>query len=172
MCGGGGLLHTRCEAPSATCGLLLRRSHFNLPVSFYSICSSPTCAPGVGGKDLHFELQKSLFPDCVQTCRDVPPSPFPPLTPSCPVASPSSKAEWGAPVSAPQLQQWSLCKARGKVTREDRKRVAFTGLKVVTCCCWLVTVIVLKPQQEWSKRSSLFCLKPTIWTLGTMFNTF
>lgn len=175
MCGGGGVVAHQVWGTQSNLRAPTGR-HFNLPVSFYSICSSPTCAPGVGGKDLHFELQKSLFPDCVRTCRDVPPgflpSSFLPLTPSFPSASTSSKVDWGAPVSASLLQQLSLCKARGKVTREDRKRAAFTGLKVVACCCWLVTVIVLKPQQEWSERSSLFCLKPTIWTLGAMFNTF
>lgn len=136
--------------------------HFNFADVFYPICSHPTCVPGVGEEGLHFELQKTLFPECVQTCRDVPPgflpSPFPPITPPL-------SLRWGV-----CLHQLSL--SREKVPREDRKCAAFTGLKVAACCCSLVTVIVLKPQQEQSKRSSLFCPNPTIWTAGALFNTF
>lgn len=78
MCVGGGT-----ERPAGFyCDL-----HFNFADVFYPICSHPTCVPGVGGEGLHFELQKTLPPppECVQTCRDVPPgflpSSFPPRTP-------------------------------------------------------------------------------------------
>lgn len=64
--------------------------HFNFADVFNPICSHPTCIPGVGGEGLHFELQKTLFPECVQTCWDVPlgflASSFPPLTPPFPWA--------------------------------------------------------------------------------------
>lgn len=176
MCEGwGGLLHTRYEAHRATCGPLLGGTLICLFLFIPFVPLRPALQV-LEGKIFTLNSRKVFLPDCVRTCRDVPPgflpSSFLPLTPSFPSASTSSKADGGAPVSASLLQQLSLCKARGKVTREDRKRAAFTGLKVVACCCWLVTVIVLKPQQEWSEWSSLFCLKPTIWTLGAMFNTF
>lgn len=68
------LKHT--EQPEGVCWDL----HFNLRVSLYSICSYLPTTPGVGGGgggSSSLWTPEEPFPDCVQTCRDVPPVSLP-----------------------------------------------------------------------------------------------
>lgn len=90
---------------------------FHLPNSFIPFV--PTRSRCWRGTLRHFELQKSLFPDCVQTCRDVPPgslpSPFLPRAPSFPFPSPTACLCIPAPTIIPLQSQGKSYTGRQEV---------------------------------------------------------
>lgn len=154
--------------------------HFNLPLSLYSIRSSPTGAPGVGGKDLRFELRKTVFEHAGTSHPGFLPSPLLPLTPppppfpfpSFPFASPSFQSRLRRCI--PALAAIPLGGRGGRRSyagrqRRRRRRCIYGTEAIVARCCRLGAVIVL---QEWSQRSSLFCLKSHNLNSGATFNTF
>lgn len=109
-------------------------------MSLFSICSYLPTTPGVGGEVLHFELQKGFFPDCVRTCRNVPPvslpSPFSHKPPSFPLAStttplPSFKhCLYHLCLYIPRSNNYPASKPGEKVTRRGRMcSCAFTRIE-------------------------------------------
>lgn len=162
--------------------------HFNLRVSLYSICSYLPTTPGVGGGGgvLHFELQRSFFPDCVQTC--LPALSFFPTNPLLSLllhlhhhsTSPSSLLKhrlnhlW-LYILAPTIIPFQ---SRGK-SNTGRQDV-FWCIYRIEGSCWYVTAHdsfkfycnYANATAGMSKSSLLFCPGPTILPLRTMFTAF
>lgn len=111
----------------------------------------------------HFELQKSLFPGCVQTCQDIPPGSLPssfffflfttnPPPFPLPLLLPPRLNHVCIYILAPIIISYS--KGRGK-SYTGRQEVLFYVYGIEGSCRYAsllsLTVIILMPQQEWAR---------------------
>lgn len=118
-----GLLHTRYEAPAGSCGDRCTLICLFLFIPFVPLRPLQVSEGKIFALNSRVVFSPTVFQHAGTSHPELLPSPFLPLTPSFP------------PASASLLQQLSLCKANGKVTRENGKRVASPGWKVDACNC-------------------------------------
>lgn len=139
---GGGGVRGCCTAGmrhTETCRLLLRLLHFNLPLSFlFRWFLSNRCSRCWREKIFTLNSRK-LCSNTLGHPTQVPTLPPLPLTPSFPVLSLRlsllpKPTEARLPLH-PYSNYDPSGKPEGKVRGEDVSCAAFTGLRVVACCC-------------------------------------